>query len=165
MRLLWPAMLGQAVELEPGTAELFILPEALQQASRLKDDPALCKTLAHEMTHLAQHCASGGAVWAAQDSLYPSLRGTEERDYSFLLEGHAYWADRQVTANLFGKPVSIDEPSADASALYLKISRSPLRSKAIEKNRRALASVTSIIDATGLEAFNRVWTASRPRAA
>ncbi|MEU1296071.1 hypothetical protein ABZ439_26980 [Streptomyces sp. NPDC005840] len=158
MRILWPTMLGQAVELEPGKPELLILPEALQLAGRLGDDPVLYKILAHEMTHLAQYCASGGAVWAAQDTLYPSLRGTEERDYSFLLEGHAYWADRQVTAKLFGKPVSTDEPSPDASSLYLKMFKSPLRSEAVERDRRSLDSVTSILEATGAATFNRVWT-------
>ncbi|MFD8897549.1 zinc-dependent metalloprotease [Streptomyces ardesiacus] len=158
MRMLWPTMLGQAVAFEPGHPELVIVPEALQHAGRLDDNPVLYKLLGHEMTHLAQDAVSGGAVWAAQDSYFPDLRGTADRDYHFLLEGHAYWADRQITAKTFGEPVSTDEPSPHASARYLKLFTSPLRTPVVDLQRRATDSVAQIIDAEGLDVFNRVWT-------
>ncbi|MFI9755796.1 hypothetical protein [Streptomyces collinus] len=93
LRMMWPTMLGQAVAFEPGCPELVIVPEALQHAGRLDDDPVLHKLLGHEATHLAQDAASEGAVWAAQDTYFPDRRGIADRDYHFLLEGHAYWAD------------------------------------------------------------------------
>ncbi|MDQ0810209.1 hypothetical protein QFZ63_001923 [Streptomyces sp. B3I7] len=158
MRMLWPTILGQAVAFEPGRPELVIVPEALRHAGRLDDDPVLYKLLGHEMTHLAQDAASDGAMWAAQDSYFPNLRGTADRDHHFLLEGHAYWADQRITAKTFGEPVSTDEPSPHASARYLKLFTSPLRTPVVELQRRATDSVAQIIDAEGLDAFNRVWT-------
>ncbi|MET8948798.1 hypothetical protein ABZX30_36110, partial [Streptomyces sp. NPDC004542] len=158
MRMLWPAMLGQAVAFEPGHPELVIVPEALQHAGQLNNDPVLHKLLGHEMTHLAQYAASEGAMWAAQDSYFPDHRGIADREYQWLLEGHAYWADRRITSKIFGEPVSTDEPSPDASARYLTLYTSPLRAPIVEMQRRATDSVTQIIDTYGLEGFNRVWT-------
>ncbi|MET7490477.1 hypothetical protein [Streptomyces sp. NPDC005538] len=105
LRRQWPAIGAQAVLFEPGQPELVILPEALRHGGRLGDTPFLYKTLAHEPTHLAQYAASEGSVWAAQDTLYPALRGVADRAYGFLLEGHAYWADQQITAKILGEPV------------------------------------------------------------
>ncbi|MER6714624.1 zinc-dependent metalloprotease [Streptomyces sp. NPDC000877] len=156
--MFWPTMLGEAVALEPGHPELVIVPEALRHAGRLEDIPVLHKLLGHEMTHLAQYAASDGAVWAAQDSYFPAQRGIADRDYPFLVEGHAYWADRQITTKLFGQPVSTDEASAHASDRYLKLHASPMRAKAVEQQRRATDSVARLIDTQGLDTFNRVWT-------
>jgi hypothetical protein len=73
-------------------------------SGQLDDISVLHKLLGHEMTHLAQYAASDGAVWAAQDSYFPAQRGIADRDYPFQVEGHAYWADRQITTKLFGHP-------------------------------------------------------------
>ncbi|MFI9755795.1 hypothetical protein [Streptomyces collinus] len=54
--------------------------------------------------------------------------------------------------------MSTDEPSPDASARYLKLLASPLRAPLVEMQRRATDSVAQIIDAYGLDVFNRVWT-------
>lgn len=157
MRLLWPTTAGESVAFEPGHPEVVIVPEALQHAGRLDDDLVLCKVIAHEMTHLAQYAASGGEMWAAQESFFPDRRGTAERHYHFLVEGHAYWADRQITTKLVGEPVSTDEPSPDASDRYLGLFKSPARMSVVELQRRATDSVAQIIDAEGLDAFNQVW--------
>ncbi|WP_030745713.1 hypothetical protein [Streptomyces sp. NRRL S-31] len=159
-RLFWPAMLGESVAFEAGHPEVIILPEALQHAGRLDDGPVLHKLLGHEMTHLAQYAASGGAIWEAQDTYFPDVRGTADRDYGYLVEGHAYWADRQITARLFGEPVSTDVPSPTASARYLKLFNSPLRTRVVERQRRATDNVAEIITGFGLDTFNLVWTRS-----
>ncbi|QNP74956.1 hypothetical protein IAG44_39770 [Streptomyces roseirectus] len=158
MNRMWPVVLGQSVPLEPGHPELVILPEALKHAGRLDDDPVLHKILGHEMTHLAQDAAGDGTVWTAQDTYFPDLRGIADRDYHFLLEGHAYWADQQITTRLYGTPVCTDKPSPYASARYLKLFNSRLRTQIVEVQRRATDSVARIIATEGLDAFNRVWT-------
>lgn len=102
--------------------------------------------------------ATNGAVWAAQDTFFPALRGVAGRAYGFLLEGHAYGADQQITTKIFGEPVSTDEASPHASAHYLKFFSSPQRLAAVELHRRAVDNVAQIIDTEGLDAFNTVWT-------
>ncbi|MEU9167707.1 hypothetical protein AB0D34_07920 [Streptomyces sp. NPDC048420] len=154
----WPTMAAESVLFEAGQPEVVLLPEALQDAGRLHDIPRLYKALGHEMTHQAQYMASGGAVWVAQETFFPARRGTAGRDYKFLLEGHAYWADRQITAKVFGKPVSIDEPSPLASDRYRRLFTMPHRLVAVEGHRRAAACVAETVDAYGLDVFNQVWT-------
>ena len=156
-RNFWPAIGGQAVLFEPGQPELVFLPEALHHGGRLDDSPFLHKALAHEPTHLAQYVASGGAVWAAQDTFFPSLRGVAGRAYGLLLEGHAYWADQQITTKVFGEPVTTDEASPHASARFLKVFASPQRMAAVELYRQAVDNVAQIINTEGLDAFNTVW--------
>ncbi|MFE9601474.1 hypothetical protein [Streptomyces hokutonensis] len=157
-RKLWPAIGGQAVLFEPGQPELVFLPEALRHGDRLEDTPFLNKALAHEQTHLAQYVASDGAAWAAQDTFYPALRGVAGLAYGLLHEGHAYWADQQITTKIFGEPVTTDEASPHASARFLKVFASPQRLAAGELYRRAVDNVARIINAEGLDAFNAVWT-------
>ncbi|MFJ6898243.1 zinc-dependent metalloprotease [Streptomyces hokutonensis] len=157
-RKLWPAIGGQAVLFEPGQPELVFLPEALRHAGRLDDTAFLNKALAHEQTHLAQYVASGGAAWAAQDTFFPVLRGVAGRAYGLLHEGHAYWADQQITTKIFGEPVTTDEASPHASARFLKVFTSPQRMAAVELYRQAVDNVARIINTEGLDAFNTVWT-------
>ncbi|MEU7322593.1 zinc-dependent metalloprotease [Streptomyces griseoviridis] len=158
MMHMWPAMLGEAKALhDPASPELIMLPEALEHAGRLDDAAVLHKTVAHETTHIAQDAASGGTLWAAQDCFFPVQAGTAGRNYAALVEGHAYWADSQITSKLFGAAISTDTPSPDASADYLKIFSSPARTKAVEVQRQATHAVAGIIDRVGVSAFNRVW--------
>ncbi|MDQ0904481.1 hypothetical protein QFZ22_000466 [Streptomyces canus] len=153
----WPTIGGQAVLFEPGRPELVLLPKALRHGGRLDDTAFLYKALGHEMTHLAQYAASDGAIWAAQDTFYPAQRGIADRDYGFLLEGHAYWADQQITTKILGAPVSTDEASPHSSRRYRKLAASPHRHAAVEQFRRACDTVSQIINSHGLDVFNQVW--------
>ncbi|MCW8101700.1 zinc-dependent metalloprotease [Streptomyces tauricus] len=154
----WPMMAGEAVDLVPGRPELVIVPEALRHAGRLDDSPVLHKLLAHEMTHLAQYAANGGSLWDDQESFSPHQRGVADRNYGFLLEGHAYWADREITTKLFGTPVTTDEPSPDASELWRKIASRPVPKEIEAGLRQSTDAVTDLIDTVGLDVFNQVWT-------
>lgn len=158
-RALWPTIGGQAVQFKPGRPEMVVLPQALQHAARLDDTPFLYRIVAHELTHLAQYAASMGAVWEAQDTFFPSLRGIADRDYGFLLEGHAVWADQLITAQIFGAPVPTTAGiSPGASTTFRKVSASA-QSKTFQGGYGPAArAVTDLIDTAGLDAFNQVWT-------
>ncbi|MFE0179766.1 hypothetical protein [Streptomyces olivaceus] len=156
--IFWPTMLGEAEAFEPGCPELVIVPESLRQAGRLDDGPSLYKICSHEMTHLAQYKASGGAVWTVPETFFPHRRGIQGRDFASLVEGHAYWADQQITSQLFGAPVSTDEPAPYASPRYRELHASPLRMAGVERQRLATATVAQLIRQEGLLFFNRVWT-------
>ncbi|MEV6483347.1 hypothetical protein [Streptomyces sp. NPDC051576] len=157
LRRQWPAIGAQAVLFEPGQPELVILPEALRHGGRLDDTPFLYKTLAHEPTHLAQYAASEGRVWAAQDTLYPALRGVADRAYGLLLEGHAYWADQQITAKILGEPVRTGTDSPRTSARFRKLFTPAQRQADAELFASAVDSVAQIVETAGLDGFNRVW--------
>ncbi|WP_437054817.1 hypothetical protein [Streptomyces sp. enrichment culture] len=155
--LFWPTLPAESVEFVSGCPELVVLPEALRHAGRLDDDPALYRICAHELTRLAQYEASGGAVWRVPDTFFPQLRGIQGRDFGALVEGHACWADQQVTSALFGAPVSTDEPCACASLRYRVLHTSPLRMASVAGQRTATATVAQLIRLEGLGFFNRVW--------
>ncbi|MET9566797.1 zinc-dependent metalloprotease [Streptomyces tauricus] len=153
----WPMMAGEAVDFVPGDPELVIVPEALRHAGRLHDDPALHKLVAHEGTHLAQYAANGGGIWHDQESFFRQERGVADRIYAFLVEGHAYWADAQITTKIFGAPVTTDEASPDASETWRKLASSPLPQKTKANLLRSTEAVAQLIDDVGVDVFNQVW--------
>ncbi|MFF3487284.1 hypothetical protein ACFYXC_28970 [Streptomyces sp. NPDC002701] len=157
-RTVWPTIGAQAVEFRQGQPELAVLPQALREAGRLDDHLTLHKIIAHELTHIAQYAADGGAMWHLMDTLYSSHRGIADRDYAFLVEGHAYWADQQITTILFGEPVPTGEVSPHATLRYRALVETPQRAETLKYLNAAADSVGQIINATGLDTFNRIWT-------
>ncbi|MDX3242502.1 zinc-dependent metalloprotease [Streptomyces sp. ME18-1-4] len=157
LRRIWPLIGAQTVAFRPQRPELVILPQALREAGFLDDERVLCKVVGHEMTHLAQHAADDGEMWKRQDTFYPGLRGTADRDYAFLVEGHAYWADRQITTKLLGEPVSTGEISPHATLRYRDLAEPLRRAGDLTSFTAAADAVGEIVAAQGLEAFNRVW--------
>ncbi|MFF2940001.1 hypothetical protein ACFVSQ_09190 [Streptomyces niveus] len=154
-RAIWPGIGAQTIEIDSRCAEVQVLPEALKHSGRLEDVDFLCKLVGHELTHLAQFEASEGAIWTAMNSLFPGIRGIANRNHGFLIEGHAYWADREITAKVIGRQVG-DEISPKASALFRKVRAS----RSIEEGedlRRAVNTVSEIMETNGADAFNRVW--------
>ncbi|MFE6484938.1 hypothetical protein ACFVGN_18645 [Streptomyces sp. NPDC057757] len=158
MRTLWPLMMGQAVDFTAEHPEVVILPEALKHAGELDNAPLLHKLVAHETTHLAQYAASDGEVWAMQETAFPKRWGTADRAYGALMEGHAYWADREITTKIFGEPVATGEISPLASEQYRKLIARPAIKRVNGAFLQGTAEVTQIIDELGLYAFNCVWT-------
>lgn len=156
-RRTWPLIGALCAALTPGEPEMIVLPQSLREGGVLDNEPFLYKTVAHEATHLAQHAATGGKVWAAQDTLFPHLRGTADRDYQFLLEGHAYWADHQVTTKILGASVPTDGLSPHASSRFRALQDSLRGSGTREFLDRAASSVGDIIAEHGLDTFNQVW--------
>lgn len=156
-RTFWPLTGGETVMLTPGQPEVLILPQALEHAGRLDDTPFLSKLLAHEQTRLAQYAASEGEVRETQQTFFPDLRGVTGRAYDFLMQGHAGWADRQITARLFSEPVPNEQVTARASARYRDLFATPQHQKAAQQARQAGDSVARIITAEGLAHFNQVW--------
>ncbi|WP_178855122.1 zinc-dependent metalloprotease, partial [Streptomyces acidiscabies] len=160
LRRIWPMIGAQTVAFKPGRPELVILPQALREAGFLNDQDVLTKVICHELTHVAQHATDNGAMWRLQDSFYPELRGIADRDYAFLVEGHAYWADRQITTKLLGEPVSTGEISPHATLRYRDLAEPLRRAGNLTSFTAAADTVGEIVAAHGLEAFNRVWRRS-----
>ncbi|WP_324787038.1 zinc-dependent metalloprotease [Streptomyces sp. H51] len=156
-RLIWPMVGGQTVEFRRGGPELAIMPKAMWEAGWLNDDPVLLRHAAHEMTHLAQYAADDGAMWRLMGTLYPEQRGIADRDFGFLVEGHAYWTDKQITTKVFGAPVSTKGGSPHASLRFKALKKSLKFDVSVDDLIRATDSVGDIITAHGLDAFNQVW--------
>ncbi|MFE7133840.1 zinc-dependent metalloprotease [Streptomyces sp. NPDC057638] len=158
LRTHWVAIGGQAVEYAPDRPEVVICPEALRHCGRLDDLSMLYKIVAHEVTHLAQYAASGGAVWRAQSTHFPALRGTTDLDYHWLLEGHAYAMDQRITAKILGAPVRTDTTSPRASARHREVVTEDTHRAQLRHLDQAADGVEGAIDRLGLDTFNRIWT-------
>ncbi|MEE4495114.1 hypothetical protein [Streptomyces sp. BE230] len=155
-RVVWPSIGAQVVDFHQ-RPEVVVLPQALREAGRLDDERVLQKILAHEMTHLAQY-AIGNELWALMNTRYPEQRGISDRDYSFALEGHAYWADREITTKILGAPVPTAEISPHATLRYRALAETPQRNEHLRYFNSAADSVGKIIEVRGFDAFNRLWT-------
>ncbi|UFQ99874.1 hypothetical protein KBP30_00935 [Streptomyces sp. Go40/10] len=157
-RSVWPGIGAQVLEPRQGHPEVAVLPQALREAGRLNDEPVLHKVVAHELTHIAQYATTDGAAWRLMKTFYADQRGIADRDFSFLLEGHAYWADRQITTKLFGAPVPTAEISPHATLRYRSLAETSHHREVLKRLSTASDSVAQIIDAAGLDVFNQVWT-------
>ncbi|MCX5328143.1 hypothetical protein [Streptomyces sp. NBC_00140] len=155
----WLNIGAQCVEFTPGQPEVVVLPQAWWEAGRLDNQRFMYRTVAHESTHLAQYAASQGQVWADMDTYFPQLRGTAGRDYGFLVEGHAYWADREVTTKILGEPEPTTGLTPRAGSLrYRAVAEAQQTKEAVAFVERARDNTGKIINAYGIDAFNRVWT-------
>ncbi len=120
------------------------------------DDDQLLRTIAHELTHLAQQRATGGRALDFVMSPYGyRLRMPDSKEATrcatrFLIEGHASWADHQATTKLLGQPLGWHtEPTADEQCA----------TRRLHDDGRAF--VTTAIDKVGLESFNDIWAQLR----
>ncbi|MDV9188544.1 hypothetical protein R6L23_10000 [Streptomyces sp. SR27] len=157
-RIMWPGIGAQVVDFDRGRPEMVVLPQALREAGRLDDEPVLQKIVAHEMTHLAHFALGAGSPWDLMTTRYAGLRGVGDRDFSFLVEGHAYWTDQQITTKLLGAPVPTAEISPHATLRYRALAATPQRNATLAYFTRAASAVGTIIDAQGLDVFNGVWS-------
>lgn len=154
------AMIGaQTVQDRHGRPHVLLLPENLDEAGLLVGDDFLCKTVGHELVHAAQHEASKGWLFTVQDSFFPHLRRSQNLHWSFLMEGHAIWADQQITTRLLGHEVPLGPNERHASPKYLEALRQIKgREEALETYRNGARAVSDIVQTYGLESFNRIWS-------
>ncbi|MFJ3779812.1 hypothetical protein ACIPX0_49940 [Streptomyces sp. NPDC090075] len=156
-RQTWFLIGAQSVLFTPGQPEIAVIPRALWEGGVLNDERFHYTTVAHEATHLAQYTATQGKAWADMDTLFPHLRGIADRDYRFLLEGHAYWADSQITAKLLGPPEDSTWPSPHASLRFKTLATASRKSQGGSYREHTAPSVEAIVDEYGLARFNTVW--------
>ncbi|MFI1416320.1 zinc-dependent metalloprotease [Streptomyces sp. NPDC020707] len=154
--LVWPLVLGSTHEAQDGQCETIITPKTWRHAGVLADDPALHQVVAHELVHHVQANARTGAAWTSH---FPDKHGVRiSRDgLSYAVEGHADWADRQVTTRLFGTPAS--HRTAQKSWRY-RIHDNPVIRRlgpSREAYEQGGALIERAVELLGPPAVNQVW--------
>jgi hypothetical protein len=154
------AMVGaQTIQDRHGHPHILLLPGTLEPAGLLVGDDYMVKTLAHELVHGAQHAASRGRMFILQDTPFLQVHRTQNRHWPFLAEGHAIWADQQITTRLLGYEVPLGPNEEHASAEYLEMLRQIKgREEALQMYLDGARAVGDIVQTHGLESFNRVWS-------
>ncbi|MGW0822531.1 zinc-dependent metalloprotease [Streptomyces sp. NPDC002845] len=153
--LVWPLMLANTLAAADGRRETILAPRALRHGGLLADEPALHQVVAHELVHQVQADARSGTVWK---TFFPQKRGITPRGVSAVLEGHADWADRQVTTRLFGTPA--DHRQSPKTLRYRLHNRLPGIRRlgpsraAYEQGSRLIAHA---VEAHGTGLVNQVW--------
>lgn len=153
--LTWPLMPATTHAGADGKRETIIAPKTLHHSGVLADEPALYQVIAHELVHHLQAAARNGAVWK---TFFPRKREMPPRSAAPFLEGHADWADRQVTTRLFGTPA--DHRQARKSWRYRLhnalpgIRRLGPSRAAYEQGSHLIAHA---VDAHGTDLVNQVW--------
>ncbi|MFJ3673419.1 zinc-dependent metalloprotease [Streptomyces sp. NPDC090106] len=153
--LVWPLVMGSTMTAADGRQETIIAPRALHHCGLLVDKPALHKLIAHELVHQIQAEAHSGTTWT---TFFPHKRGMSERGALTVEEGHATWADRQVTTRLFGTPA--DARQAPKSRRYRAHHAFPGArhfgpgEAAYEQGARLIARAVA---AGGTDLVNQIW--------
>jgi len=156
--LVWPLMLANTHRAGDGRRETIIAPKAWRHAGLLADEPALHQVIAHELVHHLQAEARSGEVWK---TFFPGKRGIGEvprRSPSFVLEGHATWADRQITTHLFGTPA--DHRQTRKSWRYRLHNSLPgihRLGPSREAYEQGAVLIARAVEAHGTHVVNRVW--------
>lgn len=153
-----------------GIPEILIVPRAL--AGMRASTTAVQAMVAHELTHTAQDCTGhvNGPQLAAFSELALGSEGTQANPAetiagsSTLLEGHAQWVHQNVTRALYGEAVTTLRAHCSApwwlNAHRAVIARLvPGLKKKAEDYTTGSAFVEHVVEARGLEFFNRVWEA------
>ncbi|MFI6142442.1 hypothetical protein ACIBCC_30150 [Streptomyces griseus] len=137
----------------------MLVPEALQHSGILSSPAYLAQLISHELTHHAQNLASSHReVWATKKPAAVLRAGTIKS----LEEGHAYWADQEVTRLLFGESKDASNIPESATSDAYKQARKDKRITRMGSPRdiykEGLNLVSPAVEAVGAATLNRVWT-------
>ena len=156
--LVWPLMLANTHRAADGQRETIIAPKTWRHAGLLANEPALYQVVAHELVHHLQAEARRGVIWK---TFFPDKRGMGDiprSSFTFVLEGHADWTDRQVTTRLFGTPA--DHRQAPKSWRYRLHNGLPgIRhlGPSREAYEQGAVLIAHAVDAHGTHGVNRIW--------
>ncbi|MDG9717040.1 zinc-dependent metalloprotease [Streptomyces sp. DH24] len=155
--LVWPLVVGSTVIAADGRDETLVMPRALRHSGLLAHEPSLCQMLSHELTHHAQDAACGDSTeWR---SFFPQLRKIDPGSIPAVVEGHARWADQQVTTALYGAPVDHVRQARRSPRARLLVRAPGLRR--LGPSGDAYAQGTRLIGHAvtvhGTDLVNRVW--------
>ena len=157
LRLTWPLMAAVTMEAADGRLDTVLAPSTLHHGGLLADERYLTRMTAHELVHHAQLTARGPLVW---ETLFHERRGLTRHGGMTVLEGHAVWADRQVTTHLYGAPVDHTQ-DARRSWRYRLHAAVPGISKLGPRRahyEQGVRLITEAVDLHGTDVVNRVWT-------
>ncbi|MEU0382259.1 zinc-dependent metalloprotease [Streptomyces cyaneofuscatus] len=140
-------------------SQTMLVPEALRHSGVLSSPHYLTQLVTHELVHHAQNLATHHReVWATEKPAALLRAGS----IKFLEEGHAYWADQEVTRCLFGEPKDVKDATESARS---DIYRDATKDKRIARMapsrdiyKEGLALVQTAIETVGATSINRVWT-------
>ncbi|WP_030570320.1 zinc-dependent metalloprotease [Streptomyces aureocirculatus] len=109
LRLRWPSVPGCTVDAE-GQPEILINADAVQHAGL--HEAHMIKLLAHEGCRVGQHRGGEGELFRVLATTRPQYYGLlPGAQAAFIADGHALWADQQVTQELIGRVVVPGETS------------------------------------------------------
>ncbi|MEE1807639.1 hypothetical protein [Streptomyces sp. BE133] len=135
-------------------SQTILTPEGLLHSGVSTDEKFLTQVVAHELVHHAQNRASRhGARWAESRSAPPGPA------VSVLEEGHARWADRQMTRKLFG--TAVDADTARRSDHYLRVAGDPRVADMYAARQIPYTVGCKLVEAAaqgvGIQRLNQVW--------
>lgn len=156
---MWPLRSAQIIWNPAGIPEIWYPPKTAAHADRVSD--FVYQVMAHELTHLAQSTA--GPLNILRTSHFRQLRGVANLALDEISEGHASWADREVSRHFLGHVPNEDDPQ-DRS----RPSRFYRRAASVFANQRATtlacydrgeAFVTRVVEKTGSpQVLDHIWS-------
>lgn len=153
----WLGAGARTIDSADGAPEILMVPDSARRAGRYDDHEYLLFMMAHELCHPAQHHA--GPTFRAVPSLFQEERRTERLALHHVIEGHATWAAKGITAQLLGRPVQPD-PAPPSTRLHRFVMRVAKWADANVPYEKGFAFVVHVLDgdnALAPERFNRLW--------
>ncbi|MEU8349117.1 zinc-dependent metalloprotease [Streptomyces sp. NPDC048845] len=148
----WICVAAQILEAEDGTAQALVIADTIHHVGT--SDDTLRLTLAHELTHLAQHQATRGLVLDLAQSPFPY--GTPPLAYHQVTEGHAMWAMRAIAEHA-GCPTQWGEDTPTPTGKRLLAPHKEAREKTLAYYEAGGAFVQHLIQARGVAGVNALW--------
>ncbi|MEW2570204.1 zinc-dependent metalloprotease [Streptomyces sp. NPDC047070] len=155
--LIWPLVLARTQQAADAQRETIMAPKTWRHAGLLAHDPALHQVVAHELVHHLQDEARAGEVWKTYFPAKRELGKIPRASFTYVLEGHATWADRQVTGRLFGTPA--DHRQAQKSWRYRLHDNRVIRrlGPSREAYEQGAALIARAVEVHGTHSVNRIW--------
>ncbi|PGH50014.1 zinc-dependent metalloprotease [Streptomyces sp. Ru87] len=148
----WICVAAQILEAEDGTAQAFVIADTVHHVGTTDDSLRL--TLAHELTHLAQHQATRGLVLDLAQSPFP--HGDPPRAYHHVTEGHAMWAMRAIAEHA-GWPAKGGRNRPTPTGTKLLAPHEEAREKLDAYYRAGGEFVRHLVEARGVAGVNTLW--------
>ncbi|MEX3100913.1 MULTISPECIES: zinc-dependent metalloprotease [unclassified Streptomyces] len=155
--LLWPLIAGVTMEAADGQVETVMVPRTLQHVGYDTNAQCLTQIVAHELVHQAQLAARAG-VW--EETLFAGRRGRDPQAGPTVVEGHACWADRDITTRLYGAPVDAAQHARPSRRfrLHKAITDITRLSRLNAHYAQGLRLITQAVGLCGITVVNQVWT-------
>ncbi|MEU7161151.1 hypothetical protein AB0A98_32740 [Streptomyces chrestomyceticus] len=129
------------------------------------DDDQLYRTVTHELTHLTQHQASHGRAFdlgatpCRRRVNLPDGKGPAPIAVQQLVEGHAMWAEAEVSLKVLGRTVGWSR--AAGTGIYQRATARATSSRTAAEAKNPYeqwhSCVRNTVDAVGLDRFNTMW--------
>jgi hypothetical protein len=154
---LWRLIEGTVVETEDWQPEILLVPDALSEWG--VEDDGLTKIIANTLARVAHHRAGDGNAFLAHTTLFRGARGWPDIATGHALDGHARWADSEVTTRLLGRKIGMrtGRESPDLTTLMTVVNKDADGETPQAVQEAGAVWAVDVVTLAGVDTLNLAW--------